>query len=213
MSDRALSATLNKYYRWQAHLYDSTRWAFLFGRTPLIRMAAEGIRPVRILEVGCGTGKNLAELARVFPEAEIIGLDLSTEMLRKARKKTQVFGSRVSLLQRVYNAPVSDGTPFDLIVFSYCLSMINPGFAEVLQVCLDDLGKEGHVAVVDFHDTGFTWFRRWMGLNHVRMQGQVLAAVAGAGLTIEHCEVRSAYGGLWRWFACVAKRKTGMFCA
>jgi len=32
-------------------------------------------------------GKNLAELARCFPDSEIVGLDLSAEMLSKARKK------------------------------------------------------------------------------------------------------------------------------
>jgi hypothetical protein len=45
-----------------------------------------------------------------------------------------------------------------------------------------------------------------MGLNHVRMEGQVLAALEKAGLTREYCPVKSAYGGLWRWFACLAKR-------
>ena len=68
MNDAAAVANLNGHRRWHVHFYDVTRWAFLFGRTPLIRMAAERIRPLRILEVGCGTGKNLAELAPFPPK-------------------------------------------------------------------------------------------------------------------------------------------------
>jgi S-adenosylmethionine-diacylgycerolhomoserine-N-methlytransferase len=206
VSDDAVLANLHGYYRWHAHFYDATRWAFLFGRTELMRGAAQQPHPRRILEVGCGTGTNLAHLARLFPHAEIVGLDLSAEMLNKARKKIEIYGARVSLLQQEYNRPVSGDDPFGLIVFSYCLTMINPGYTDVLRLCGQDLGPEGHIAVVDFHDTSLGWFRRWMGLNHVRMDGQVLAALQGAGLKLQPCLVRSAYGGLWRWFSCLASR-------
>jgi S-adenosylmethionine-diacylgycerolhomoserine-N-methlytransferase len=205
-SAEAASAKLDGYYRWHAHLYDATRWAFLFGRAGLIRMAADRLHPRRILEIGCGTGRNLAELAQVFPHAEIVGLDLSAEMLRKARERIEIYGPRVSLLQRVYNAPVSDGDPFDLVVCSYCLTMINPGYADALHLCDRDLAPEGHFAIVDFHDTSFGWFRRCMGVNHVRMDGQILAALQDAKLKAEPCIIKSAYGGLWRWFACLATR-------
>lgn len=197
---------LHGYYRWHAHIYDATRWLFLFGRTALIRLAARQLRPRRILEIGCGTGKNLAELARAFPDAQIVGLDLSADMLAKARAKTAAFGSRVTLLQRVYNAPISPSDPFDLIVFSYCLTMINPGCDDVLRTSLADLSPAGHLALVDFHDTPAPWFRRWMGVNHVRMEGQILAALDAAGLRTEPRLVRPAYGGLWRWFLCLAAR-------
>jgi S-adenosylmethionine-diacylgycerolhomoserine-N-methlytransferase len=206
LSDNAALESLHGYYRWHAHFYDATRWAFLFGRTALIRKAAERLRPRRILEVGCGTGKNLAELARFFPHAEIVGLDLSAEMLSKARKKIAVYGQRISLLERRYNAPVSSGDPFDLIVCSYCLSMINPGYEEVLALCIRDLSPHGSLAIVDFHDTRFAWFRRWMGVNHVRMDGQILSAVEGFKLNLQLRSVASAYGGLWRRFACLATR-------
>lgn len=208
MSEDAVAAAaatttgLHGYYRWHAHIYDLTRWAFLFGRTELIRQAASmpGARPRRILEVGCGTGKNLTALAAAFPAAEIVGLDLSAEMLAKARQKIAAYGGRITLLERPYDGPVAGGRPFDLIVFSYCLTMINPGFAEVLRICRDDLSAAGgQVAVVDFHDTRSEWFRRWMRLNHVRMDGQVLAALEASGFAVDKARIRSAYGGLWQW--------------
>ena len=208
MSGDVALDSLHRYYRWHAHFYDATRWAFLFGRRELIHSAAERLRPRRILEVGCGTGRNLVELARCFPDAQIVGLDLSADMLSKARKKVETYRPRVSLREGAYNFPISSGNPFDLIVLSYCLSMINPGFAEVLRICDQDLSSRGHLALVDFHDTQFNWFRNWMGLNHVRMDGQILAALKEAKLHLHPCKVGSAYGGLWRWFSCLASKPT-----
>lgn len=200
------TATLENYYRFHARLYDSTRWAFLFGRSELIHAAARHSKPARILEIGCGTGTNLVSLARAFPGARITGLDLSADMLVKARAKTAEFGDRVSLVERCYDGPVSRGDPFDLIVFSYCLTMINPGYADVLRLCLRDLGARGTVAIADFHDTPFEWFRRWMALNHVRMDGQIHAFLRESGFNSLECEQRSAYGGLWSWLLYVGRR-------
>lgn len=43
--------------------------------------------PKRILDLACGTGEFAFALARRFPDAEIVGADLSPEMLAVARKK------------------------------------------------------------------------------------------------------------------------------
>jgi S-adenosylmethionine-diacylgycerolhomoserine-N-methlytransferase len=205
------SATLGDYYKLHAHVYDATRWAFLFGRSMLIREAArrarsESLEVRRILEIGCGTGINLELLARLFPQAEIMGVDLSEDMLTKAHAKVARFEDRVTLRECAYSEPLSSGLPFDLIVFSYCLSMINPGYLDVLRVCRQDLAPQGKVAIVDFHDTPVGWFGRWMGLNHVRMDGQILAALQKGGWQLEPLHVERAYGGLWRWIMCFASR-------
>ncbi|MES2737648.1 MAG: class I SAM-dependent methyltransferase [Verrucomicrobiota bacterium] len=191
--------SLTSYYRWHAQIYDLTRWAFLFGRRQLIhRAAAHVVMPERILEIGCGTGKNLVELARAFPKAQIIGLDLSKDMLDRARPKLKEFGARVGLLHQAYDAPVAVGSKFDLIVFSYSLSMINPGFDEVLRICRDDLSERGSVAVVDFHESRWGWFRRWMGVNHVRMEGQVLECLNQHFQPLTR-QIHTGYGDLWRY--------------
>lgn len=195
------ACALARYYRWHAGLYDLTRWAFLFGRRRLVETLASGIAaPARILEIGCGTGKNLAALAAAFPEARLVGIDLSSDMLDRARARLAPFGERVGLLHRSYDGPVSggEGGAFDLVVFSYSLSMINPGHEQVLAHCREDLRAGGAVAVVDFHETRWSWFRRWMGVNHVRMEGQILDQLR---LTFEAqvCRLECAYGGLWRY--------------
>ena len=76
------------YYRWHARIYDATRWSFLFGREAVLdRVAVGGPAPTRILEIGCGTGRNVVSLARRFPQAEITGVDLSEAMLAVAARK------------------------------------------------------------------------------------------------------------------------------
>jgi S-adenosylmethionine-diacylgycerolhomoserine-N-methlytransferase len=83
--------------------------------------------------------------------------------------------------------------------------MINPGFAGVLRLSLEDLAPRGYLAVVDFHDTPLAGFRSWMGVNHVRMDGQVLAALQESGLQLGPCQVTPAYWGAWRWLLCIAR--------
>lgn len=189
---------LRGYYRWHARIYDLTRWAFLFGRRGLVEEARRRLDPPgRILEIGCGTGRNLADLAKAFPDAQLVGLDLSADMLERAKSKLAPCAGRVELLHRAYDAPVSaEGEGFDLIVISYALSMINPGYDEVIAVSRRDLRPGGALAVVDFHGTRWDWFRRWMGVNHVRMEGQILERLEATYETVER-RIGRGYGGLW----------------
>ncbi len=198
-------ASLKDYYRWHARIYDLTRWAFLFGRARLIQRVSDHVTsPARILEIGCGTGRNLAALAERFPHAQITGLDLSSDMLERAKSKVECYGSRMVLLHRAYDAPVATDAKFDIMIFSYSLSMINPGFDDVLRICKTDLSPIGVVAVVDFHDSRWTWFRRWMGVNHVRMDGHLLAEL-NRHFDGHLCQIQRGYATLWRYLLYVGK--------
>ena len=201
------AAALTRYYRWHARLYDATRWSFLFGRAALIRSIAQLPNPPRhILEIGCGTGDNLLRLARQFSDAAVTGLDLSADMLAQAQRKLTKRPMPVTLRQQRYDRPLSPEPAFDLIVFSYCLSMINPGWRQALDSALRDLRPGGRLAVVDFHDTRFLAFQRWMAINHVRMDGHLLPNLNA------HCSpllqtTSAAYGGLWRYFRFIGQKR------
>jgi S-adenosylmethionine-diacylgycerolhomoserine-N-methlytransferase len=193
------------YYRLHARIYDATRWSFLFGRTAILDDIAAATIPARILEVGCGTGKNLLNLAQRFPQAAITGVDLSETMLAVAQKKVANLGDRVTLVHRAYDGPVSDPSGFDLVLFSYALSMFNPGFEEAVTAAQRDLVAGGHIAVVDFHDTAFPIFASWMRVNHVRMEGQLLPPLQ-AHFTPVTDRVHRAYGAVWRYLMFVGRK-------
>ena len=198
---------IENYYRWHARIYDATRWSFLFGRDRILQLAADAQpAPTRILEIGCGTGRNLARLARRFPAARITGLDLSAAMLAVAQPKVAPFGSRVSLVPRAYTAPLDPRDGHDLILCSYALSMFNPGFETALAAAREDLAPSGTLVLVDFHTTRFRWFARWMACNHVRMDGQ-LRPLLRANFEPRLDELDRGYGGVWEYLLFVGMRK------
>ena len=110
---------LEKYYAFHARIYNATRWSFLFGRTHLLELARQlQPNPTRILEIGCGTGRNLARLARFFPQAQIIGVDLSTTMLAVARRQTARYRSQITLIEDTYGNARSPVGHYDLVICS-----------------------------------------------------------------------------------------------
>lgn len=199
VTHREKLGAIQRYYRIHARIYDLTRWTFLKGREAIRSQVAKSLTPLRILEVGCGTGTNLLHLGLLFPQADLWGLDLSADMLVVARNKLQKFGSRLTLVQSAYNQPVSAARPFDLVVFSYALSMFNPGWKKALTAARQDLSSHGTIAVVDFCDSPFRAFKKWMGVNHVRLDGHLVPHLVS--LFPAHTRtVNPVYGGLWSFF-------------
>lgn len=200
-----MSIDLERYYQLHARIYDATRWSFLFGRTSLIKEIARQIHPGRILEIGCGTGKNLAALSKLFPNAELTGLDLSKEMLQRASKRLSGCDRDITLIHRVYSRPLNPEPLFDLILFSYTLSMINPGYREAIRNARKDLVPGGMIAVVDFCDSWYAPFKSWMKINHVRMHGHLPVELRNQFKPV-YDENMAAYGGIWRYFIFIGKQ-------
>ncbi|MBX3748409.1 MAG: methyltransferase domain-containing protein [Verrucomicrobiae bacterium] len=197
---------LRRYYAFHSRVYDATRWTFLFGRRALIRHLASTCRPTRILEIGCGTGTNLLQLASAFPQARLLGLDGSPAMLAVARRKLRPLGSRITLVPAYYLQPGQLPLRPDLIVFSYCLTMINPGWETTLDAAAADLDPEGCLAVVDFAGSPVPAFRRWMSLHHVRMEPHLGPALRTRFIA-DHDSTRNACAGLWRYLTFIGRPK------
>ena len=89
-------------------------------RRKACRRVAEGA-PRRILDLATGTGDLAIALARCLPEAEILGLDLSPEMLAVARKKITAAGLQECICVEEGDAealPVADGA-FDRVTVGF----------------------------------------------------------------------------------------------
>jgi len=95
--------------------------------------------PRRILDLGCGSGLSTLELRRAYPEAEIVGADLSPDMLAAARK-------RLPDVQFVEgDAAAFDTRGFDL-VFANALFQWVPGHLGVVARIARDLPAGGALA-------------------------------------------------------------------
>lgn len=189
---------LRRYYAFHARIYDLTRWTFLFGRRRLVDRIAARFQPRRILEIGCGTGTNLGRLARQCPDAALMGWDGSRDMLERARKRLQPLGDRCRLREGFFDAGCEIEPAPDLVVVSYCLSMVNPGMEELIGAAAGALAPGGLLAVVDFHGTPWPTFRRWMRANHVRLERQLLPALRAACHPVWE-EILPAWGGAWEY--------------
>lgn len=145
---------MDRIYRHQRHIYDLTRKYYLLGRDALIRDLAP-LPGNNVLEIGCGTGRNLIVAARRYPDARFFGADVSPAMLATAQASIE----RAGLANRIWLAE-GDATclnpvklfgigQFDRIYFSYTLSMI-PDWRRALDNASQMIGPAGRMHVVDF---------------------------------------------------------------
>ncbi|VWX60471.1 conserved hypothetical protein [Burkholderiales bacterium 8X] len=81
------SANYDELLRESTKLYADDSEYFAKYKVDLIRgaAAASGLPVRRVLEYGCGTGRNISYLQEAFPDAEVVGTDVSAESLRIAR--------------------------------------------------------------------------------------------------------------------------------
>jgi ubiquinone/menaquinone biosynthesis C-methylase UbiE len=94
-------------------------------------LAAVDERPARVLDVGTGTGAGALALARKFPDAEIVGVDLADRMLEQARRNTpEELRQRVTFQRADASALPFPDASFDLMSHA---NMI-PFFDEVARV-------------------------------------------------------------------------------
>ena len=141
-------------YRTQRHFYDLTRKYYLLGRDRLIRHLSPPPGG-SVLEIGCGTGRNLIVAAKAWPDAHFFGVDISEAMLETARAKVAKAGlsDRITLAQgdaTAFDAQALFGRPaFDRIFQSYTLSMI-PDWTGAIREAAAKLAPGGRLDIVDF---------------------------------------------------------------
>jgi S-adenosylmethionine-diacylgycerolhomoserine-N-methlytransferase len=147
-------AAMDAVYAFHRHIYDFTRKFYLFGRDRLIRRLAPPPGGT-VLEVGCGTARNLIVAAGKWPGARFYGFDISEAMLDTARKSV----ARKGLSERITLAQGDAGSfdvealfgldKVDRIFMSYTLSMIPP-WQEAIERGAASLAPGGSLHIVDF---------------------------------------------------------------
>jgi S-adenosylmethionine-diacylgycerolhomoserine-N-methlytransferase len=194
------AALMDRVYRRQRHFYDLTRKYYLLGRDRLVK-DLDAKPGETIVEIGCGTARNLIRIARTYPDTKLYGLDASAAMLQTANEAI----ARAGLSGRVLlaHALAEDLTPqlfgleqpFDHAIFSYSLSMI-PDWRGALRKAAQSLRAGGFVHVVDFGDLKTLWpvanraLRAWLRLFHVMPRDELLSALERDAGNRENCQLR-----------------------
>ncbi len=182
-SDGAFES-MDRMYRYQRYFYDLTRKYYLLGRDQLI--AQMNVKTgEKVLEVGCGTGRNLAILAKKFPMANFFGLDASSVMIEESQKKVDANSLKnvelkVALADDfTHQATFNLDQPFDTIYFSYSISMIPP-WKESIANALNNLRSGGSFYIVDFYDQKDLprlfqkLLKGWLKQFHVQFWGDLM---------------------------------------
>jgi len=188
----AAGLAMDRMYRRQRHVYDLTRKFYLLGRDELI----ETLQPPKggtVLEIACGTGRNLIRAADIYPEARFFGLDVSAQMLATARAR----GARMELAQAdacAFDPQALFGEPaFDRVFISYALSMI-PDWRAVCDAAARLLAPGGTFGIVDFGDAGglppffrqglHAWLAKFDVTPRLALEGELRALAQTRGLTL-----------------------------
>lgn len=196
---------MDEQYRYQRFVYDLSRKYYLLGRDRILKeiKLREG---ESLIEVGCGTARNLRKLAKMYPNHQLYGLDASQAMLDVAAKQCPA-QSNIQLSQGLAQHFTSElfqtKKPFEHQLFSYSLSMI-PQWEQVLQHAWHQLPVGGQLHIVDFSDQADLpiWFQKalttWLSWFNVHPDVQILGELEyiqcqfQAQLDIQHIAKRYA---------------------
>lgn len=90
---------------------------FFFAKVDKILKKKIDAPPLKILEVGCGEGFVLSRLVKLFPQADLVGIDISSQALLEAKKLCP----QVELLEGDVQQLDFADNQFDLVV---CLEVL-----------------------------------------------------------------------------------------
>jgi ubiquinone/menaquinone biosynthesis C-methylase UbiE len=139
----------------------------------------------RVLDVGCGPGRlSQAAAQAAGANGEVLGIDLSSEMIALATQKAARAGSRARFQVASIDALPAADDHFDVVLASLMLHHLSPklqqsGLAEVRRV----LKPQGRLVILEFSATprhGLAHLLCMLGLRRGSDHGQLLRAAAEA---------------------------------
>ena len=185
-----------------------SRRYYLLGRDRLLRDMHTQVGD-HVLEMGCGTARNLIKFNAQHPGRHLYGLDAASVMLQTAEKSLEKSGCKAKLVCAFaenldHQKHFGLDEKFDVIFFSYSLSMM-PTWEQAIDAALANLKPGGKIYVVDFWDQanvprlfarGLQIWLKWFGvhfrpelLDHLK----TLAKERNLNLYIEPVGPRYAY--------------------
>ncbi len=182
-------------YRGYADHYDRSYRRYTAHTNRHVLRALSGIAsPRSILDACCGTGGVTAALASRFRESEIVGVDLSPEMLGRAREHLRSEAGRVRFAEApAESLPLASGS-VDLVVCANALHLV-PEPAQALAEFARVTSPGGLVVILDWTLDALAmrllaaWLNATQGARRRLLDRRALGrALASAGWTVESVE-------------------------
>ena len=106
----------------------------------------------KIIDLGCGTGSTTLMLKEAFPNAEIIGLDLSPHMLVMADYKAQQAGLKINWRHELAEATTFADGEFEVVTSSLLLHETPTHISQgIIQEAYRLLVPGGKIVILDGH--------------------------------------------------------------
>ena len=104
----------------------------------------------RILDLGSGAGASTMILSRMFPSSEIIGVELESDLLAIAKKRTEVFrAGNVAFFQSPSGTRLPDGIGmFDVVVMSAVFEHLLPHERPALMAQVWSILRPGGLLII-----------------------------------------------------------------
>lgn len=122
-------------------------------RAQLVRRLRPRLRraPKRILDIGSGTGVSTFHLARAWPEAEVLGVELSPYYVRHARERAEKLGVRnVTFLHAKGEETGQPDAHFDLVASTFVFHEVPVPFTrKIMEEAFRVLKPGGTVGICD----------------------------------------------------------------
>lgn len=116
---------------------------------------APHVKPGTIVDKGCGTGKLLVELSRLFPQSRLVGVDLSREFLRVCDENTYLTDDVTLVFANIIERNVEPNTASSVIFSSVMHEVHSYSAYDVKQIdralanAFQELKKGGRVLIRD----------------------------------------------------------------
>lgn len=121
--------------------------------------------PYTFLDVGCGAGQISEFVLMCLDKSQVVGVDITDEMLLQCTHLKRIFGNRCNFLKLDINTQISQlqlasDSTFDCMILSQSLHFISPGSLNVLLE--NHISKHGCVLIIatlpeDLEEIPYCW--------------------------------------------------------